>query len=74
MRGCRQRPFWEGFYLWFFAHLCKLVESLPGSSLMAETLGYIPCKDQHTDQHRVGAQEMFVECNKVRMSFDNRLK
>lgn len=46
-----------------------LVEPLPASSSVAETLECALLEDQHTvGQHRVGAQEILVACNRVRMS------
>lgn len=58
----------------FFVHLCKLVESYQIAPQWQRLSGTHYCKDQHTDQHRIGAQEIFVECNQIRMSTGNKLK
>lgn len=47
-----------------------LVEPLPASSSVAETLECALLEDQHT----VGAQEILVACNRVRMSLGYGLK
>lgn len=56
----------------FFVHLRKLVESYQVAPQWQRLSGTHYCKDQHTDQHRIGAQEIFVECNQI--STGNKLK